>query len=483
MRETILASSALILILIALRYSLRRRISLRLQYGIWGLAALRLIMPFSLFSSPLSIMNIITKTSETNEASYFFMDWLHYPQATTEPVVGLTTVMSEIQAGDQNIATHTDILPSISLQETLMIIWLAGAILVATWLIITNLKLKQRLRTAKPCPEINCVLPVYRADWLPSSCLFGLLHPAIYLSASANRNKSTLHHVLTHELCHHAHRDQLWSVVRGLCLILHWYNPLVWIAAILSKRDCELACDEAAIAKLGEAERLPYGMTILTLVQQSTVYSPLASIATTMTSGKRSLKERVTLISKKPKLMMIVSIALAFVMAIAVGCTFTGAKVENSVAESGDVKESFLTVYGTFDYEGRYKTWQTNLEDVATDKTGEKMQVLLEEYYASIRDYVSDEFYLTMIANREIITYEKYAYENGFSYHTDGYKFEEYSKNDDSTTYSFVAHMILSGADGTEKTGTVSGQISVSDKDGLITNFYLSPTGFQPDNP
>lgn len=481
MRETILTSSVLILILIVLRYSLRRRISLRLQYGLWGFAALRLIMPFSLFSSPLSIMNIVADNSIINETSNFFPDGLHNLQVTPEPSLdGLTNAVTPaIQPGDQNIAALTSMPHTMSLQETLMIIWLVGAIVVAAWLIITNLQLKQRLRTAELCREINCVLPVYRANWLPSSCLFGLLHPAIYLNASAYKNKYTLHHVLTHELCHHVHRDQLWSLVRGLCLVLHWYNPLVWVAAALSKRDCELACDEASIAQLGEAERVPYGMTILTLVQQSTVYSPLASIATTMANGKRSLKERVTLISKKPKLMMIVTIGLVLVMAITVGCTFTGAKVEENVAEIGDVKEAFLTVYGTYNYENRYDIWLNNIDDVGGDITVEKQRVMQEEYYACIRDYVNEEFYLRMVANREIIKHEKYACENGISYRTDGFKFEEYSKNTDSTTYSFVANVILTGADGTEKKGTVNGQISVSDKDGLISDFYLSPTGFQ----
>ena len=185
--------------------------------------------------------------------------------------------------------------------------------------------------------------------------------------------------------------------------------------------------------------------------------------------------------AKKPKLMIIVAIGLVLVMAIAVGCTFTGPKVEKSVTEIGDVKEAFLTVFGNYNYENRYDVWLKKHDEVGTDITIEKLRVMQEEYYACIRDYVSEEFYMTMVANREILKYEKLAYENGFSYRTDGFEFEEYSKNTDSTTYSYVVHMILTYADGAEERGTVKGQISVGDKDGLISNFYLSPTGFQPE--
>jgi hypothetical protein len=158
-------------------------------------------------------------------------------------------------------------------------------------------------------------------------------------------------------------------------------------------------------------------------------------------------------------------------------------EMEPNPVATNDVKEAFLTIYGTYNYEDRYEVWLKNLEEAAASISDKELLAAQYEYYACVRDYVSDEFYLPMMANHEMIAYEEYAYENGFSYRTDGFEFEEYSKNTDSTTYSFVAHMILTDADGTEKRGTVKGQISVGDKDGLITNFYLSPTGFLPDNP
>lgn len=57
MTETILSASALILILTALRRILRGKISLRLQYALWALVLFRLLLPFSLLPSSMSVLN------------------------------------------------------------------------------------------------------------------------------------------------------------------------------------------------------------------------------------------------------------------------------------------------------------------------------------------------------------------------------------------------------------------------------------------
>ena len=165
-------------------------------------------------------------------------------------------------------------------------------------------------------------------------------------------------------------------------------------------------------------------------------------------------------------------IFIAFIFLIMVGCAVNSHSVTDDVPD--DIKEAFITIYGTYNYEGRYETLlHSGLDD-------EKLRIARSEYYSCIRNYVNDAFYLKMIENREISKYENYAHENGLSYRTDSIEFEEYSINTDSITFSFIAHIILTDTDKNETRGTVTGQISVGDKDGLISDFYLSPTGFRP---
>lgn len=120
---------------------------------------------------------------------------------------------------------------------------------------------------------------------MPSStpCLFGLFHPAIYVTPEALKEPAILKHVIAHETVHFHHGDHCWAILRGLCTALHWYNPLVWWAAILSRQDGETACDADTIRYLGEAERAAYGRTLIDMTCQKPT-NPLVT-ATTMTGG------------------------------------------------------------------------------------------------------------------------------------------------------------------------------------------------------
>ena len=129
-------------------------------------------------------------------------------------------------------------------------------------------------------------------------------------------------HAVEHELTHFRHGDHIWALLRGACLAVHWYNPMVWWAAVLSLRDAELACDEATIRRLGESERARYGRTLIGLTCQKR--RTVLLTATTMTGGRRGLEERIRLIAQKPKTAGVPMAAALLILAVAAGCTFTG---------------------------------------------------------------------------------------------------------------------------------------------------------------
>ena len=111
-----------------------------------------------------------------------------------------------------------------------------------------------------------------------------------------------------------------------MCLAVYWFDPLVWIAAIVSRRDCELACDEGALRQLGEAERIPYGQTLLRLIPVARrPESPMLS-ATTMTAGKKELKDRITRIAENRRTVGVALLAVVAAAALVCALTFTGAK-------------------------------------------------------------------------------------------------------------------------------------------------------------
>jgi|GEM_PF-792793 len=345
MIEWIVSSSILITVIIALRHILKGRVNLRLQYALWGIVLLRLLIPFSIGSSSLSVINLsnIVKEQPAAETLLAFGQ-LNIPTQSFESAYGQVVQAYESRGVDVSALEGSELEaldyeayslmngPSISelLKTALLYVWITGAVTVGVCLVFTNLRFSIRLKRARqPLNISGCTLSVYIAPGIETPCLHGLIHPKIYVTPEAAESERILRHVLEHETMHYRHGDHVWSVLRGVCLAIHWYNPLVWRAAILSRRDSELACDESTISRIGENERADYGRTLIGMTCQKR--TELLLTATTMTGSRGSIKERITLIAKKPKMAIYTLVAVILIAAIAVGCTFTGEKNSDDV--------------------------------------------------------------------------------------------------------------------------------------------------------
>lgn len=339
--EVLLTSTLLICVILLLRRLLRGRISLRLQYALWILVVLRLMVPFNTFQSPASVLNAVDPAPVVQA-----LDSVSIPLARPQVQNPAPAEPGETDpAPDTGTSLPADTAPSggaaLSLMELLRALWLAGALAVGGWLLCSNLLFLRRLRRERvACPELSGPLPVYRVDSLSSPCLFGLFRPAVYVTGAAFASEARLQHVLLHELCHYAHGDQWWSLLRAVCLAAYWFNPFVWLAAVFSRRDCELACDEAALRELGEENRESYGRTLLAMVHRGSAPRDLLSTATTMSSGKRALRERIVFIARRPK-MLVSTLALVLALTLVlVSCTFTGGTPQGSGTQSPDPSSS-----------------------------------------------------------------------------------------------------------------------------------------------
>lgn len=347
MIEWIVSSTVLVAVVIALRIVLKGKISLRLQYALWGLVLVRLLLPISIGNTAISVTNGLTSTTTEQPIVLGYVGAETPDLAIVEPDSNLSPAEQEIQyeinrelwQAEMDIARAETGTP-ITLSTILMIVWVAGAILLCLWFLFTNLRFWGMLkRTRHPLAMDGYKSPVYISEHLDTPCLFGLFPPAIYLTPEAVEDDITLRHTIQHELTHYRHGDHIWALFRGLALALHWYNPLVWWGAVLSSRDGELACDESTILNLGEEERAQYGRTLITMTCQKR--PTLLLTATTMTGGKKSLKERITLIAKKPKMARYTLVAVMAITLVATLCTFTGAALETIVEDlTVDVDQS-----------------------------------------------------------------------------------------------------------------------------------------------
>ncbi len=338
MLETVVTSSVLIAVLILLRAVFKGRIRLSLQYALWLLVAIRLLLPFPLFNSALSVMNVadITGSAVGGQAENTGAPVASRPTQELDVSLGAAIVEASapavsahslpVQGGGTADAAH------FNAAAVLRIVWLIGAAAMGLWFVIFNLRLYVKLRrTREPAGMQACRLPVYLTRCVSTPCLFGIFRPAVYLPHGCLEETQAIEYILAHEETHYRHGDQLWAYLRCLCLALYWFNPLVWWAAALSRRDCELACDEGTIKRIGEENRRAYGHTLINMIAPQGGPSELLCGATTMTSGKRGIKERITMIANKPRRLAGTLIAVVLIAAAAVGCTFSGANGETPV--------------------------------------------------------------------------------------------------------------------------------------------------------
>lgn len=321
MLEWILSSCVLILVVIGLRFCFRGRLSQRLQYALWGLVLLRLLIPVSFGSTGISVANLTSPEKTAPVVAHTVTPGEH----SQGGFIGQVTPPkpTELPLGDvprqEPVATESapELFPYI-----LAGVWAAGCAAVAGMFLFTNLRFRRSLRASRRRLGEKGRLVVYVTDQVDTPCLFGLFCPAIYVTQAVAGDETLLRHTLEHEATHYSHGDHIWAVLRCLCLAIHWYDPLVWWAAFLSQRDGELACDEGTIRKLGEGERAEYGRTLIGMTCRKR--QRVLTTATTMTGSRSTLRERILRIAGKPKMAVYTLVAVLLLAAVAVGCTFTG---------------------------------------------------------------------------------------------------------------------------------------------------------------
>ena len=333
-------SSILLAVFLLLRGTLFRKLSPRVRYALWGVVLLRLLVPFQIpsLSLPASAADLAPELSTISERPIFPNTILVRPinpsvSLDEEDQADLPHSASTIES---NLSEYYHF-GGPTLSDGVQVVWTAGAGVVLLAVLAANLRFAQKLRQSRrPLPTAGCPLPVYEADGLSSPCLCGVLRPAVYLTPEAAEDGRVRTHVLSHELTHFRHRDHIWSLLRCLALALHWYNPLVWAAVVLSKRDGELACDEGTIARLGEAERIPYGRTLIGLVARRSGAGGVLSCSTTMTGGKKTVQRRIAQLVKQPETKKTAIFLAAAAVALAAVFVFAGGQRGQETVPSGD---------------------------------------------------------------------------------------------------------------------------------------------------
>lgn len=302
-----ISASWLVLAVLLLRFLLRRAPKWVFVF-LWGLVALRLLLPFSIQSTLSLIPSAETLPGEILSGPSFDIH------------TGITPVDQQVNGylADRYFEGVTVPASSGAARMTLLAcVWAAGTAVMLLYASVSCWRLRRTLRTAIPLRD-----NLYQSDSIASPFVLGIARPKIYLPF--HLAQEALPYVTAHEQAHIQRKDHWWKLLGFLLLAVHWFNPLLWLAYTLLCRDIELACDERVIRELSPAGRADYTQA---LVACST--GRRAFIAWPLTFGEVGVKERVRSVMyyKKPGFWL-VAVSLAACAAAAV-CFLTD-PVDNS---------------------------------------------------------------------------------------------------------------------------------------------------------
>lgn len=265
---------------------------------LWALVAVRLVLPFSL-QSPVSLQ---AAQSPVTAVLYELPQTQEAAQKTDEVLSGGSAEPVTPLPPTEAVTVQPVPAPKPAMTVSLLAaIWLAGVVMMLTYMLVSYLGIYRRV-----CTAVRLEDNVYRCGSWGTPFVLGLLRPRIYVPEGMD--DAALPQVLAHERCHIRRGDHAVKPLAFLLLAVHWFNPVLWAAYILLGRDMENACDERVLRGLDAPGRAAYSRTLVSCAvrERPAAVCPLAF-------GETAVKERVknALSYKKPAIWAAVLLAVA----------------------------------------------------------------------------------------------------------------------------------------------------------------------------
>lgn len=265
---------------------------------LWALVAVRLVLPFSL-QSPVSLQ---AAQSPVTAVLYELPQTQEAAQKTDEVLSGGSAEPVTPLPPTEAVTAQPVPAPKPAMTVSLLAaIWLAGVVMMLTYMLVSYLGIYRRV-----CTAVRLEDNVYRCGSWGTPFVLGLLRPRIYVPEGMD--DTALPQVLAHERCHIRRGDHIVKPLAFLLLALHWFNPVLWAAYVLLGRDMENACDERVLRGVDGAGRAAYSRALVACAvrQRPAAVCPLAF-------GEVAVQERVknAMNGKKPAVWAAVLLAIA----------------------------------------------------------------------------------------------------------------------------------------------------------------------------
>lgn len=261
---SIMASFVMIIILL-LRLLFGKWLSKSMLVLLWAVVLIRLIIPFSI-ESPISIGNLFGES---------FINEVHISTKTIDEKERIDLYFSNyIQLADDYKPISFKNRHMTSWFDIAGIIWIVGLFVMCCYYAVVFYMFGKLKNNAYLVEDVNAFdaskIKYYVTDHINTPMVVGIVKPIILMPQN---DYNELNHMLKkviiqHEKTHISRKDNLWKLIFGLGLCLHWFNPLIWVMSRMISKDIELACDEKALNGLEQKERKNY---VIALVDYASV--------------------------------------------------------------------------------------------------------------------------------------------------------------------------------------------------------------------
>ena len=352
MREIMISSTVMILLVMLFRVIFRGKVRHYLIYAMWLFVALRLLVPVNIGTFSFGVSGMMNQVqNHTENTKEIETDKMQESSLNTLVLHKNTTTNSKMTVPEEK-ETPAQISAQEKMQEAWKAykdkIWLAGTCSILLVVLAANIfyvhKLKKNRKSFDKFREGK--LPVYVTENVQVPCLYGVFKTAIYLPAQRldQLTEEQVKWIICHEECHYRQGDHIWSLLRILLTAVYWFHPLVWAAAYLSKKDAEISCDEKVLANSNMTQKIAYGKTLICVASRDrklSVFYPTTAVVGT----KKELKNRMRKIVEENKYKRKAKVVLAVIMATSVVFTFSGCgnvtqkDAQNSSATSDKIEK------------------------------------------------------------------------------------------------------------------------------------------------
>lgn len=304
-------ASLLIITVFLLKAAFRHKINIRWHTAIWVIVAVRLVIPWAP-QSPFSMFNAVKPAEKAvkqvlqahgDSLGDDFNEQYRETQSRGYETAEKNREQSPAAGGTNNetvkefenqysgktrgnvISGPKGTVGKPGFPEYFAWIWLSGSVIFAFMFAVINMLLYVRIKKrgvkldsgrinqimdkCRALTGISSEIGIYEAEGINSPLLFGIRRPVVVLprGMADTLSDTELRHIILHELIHLRKRDNLRLTVALSIRAIHWFNPLVHLAAAEYTRSNERYCDSRVLECLDDGENKDYGRTLVRLAR------------------------------------------------------------------------------------------------------------------------------------------------------------------------------------------------------------------------